>query len=186
MSYNSDFDEAFNDLNKIMRKLMGKDYLEKAINEGEIKGKWDLQEIDEPNVKGFSIRGQFYPEHPLDPHPNPFEPTPLRRPPTPERPFFPSGDLQRRAYEPLVDVFEGESDVRIYIELPSEGKEGIQLSVVEGGVEIKAKDFYKIVKVPSNVDVERASSKHKNRVLEVTIPKKRETQQSSPQRIRIE
>ncbi|MDQ1279242.1 MAG: hypothetical protein QG670_502 [Thermoproteota archaeon] len=186
MSYTSDFDEVFNDLSKIIRKLMSKSALEKAIDDGNIKGKWNMQTIDEPDVKGFSIRGQFYPEQPLDPHPNPFEPAPLRRPPTPERPFFPTEDLERTAYEPLVDVFDGESDVRLYIELPNGGKEGIQLSVVEGGVEIKAKDFYKIVKVPFDVDIERASSRHKNRVLEVTIPKKREIQQSSPQKIRIE
>lgn len=185
MSYFSDFDETFRDLSKIMRKLRDMSDLEKEISDGEIKGKWNIRPIGEPEVKGYVIRWQFGPERPFEP-PNPFEPSPLRRPPAPERPLGISGYALQETYEPLVDIFDGESEVKIYVELPSEGKDDIKLNLVEGKVEIKTKNFYKIIEVPKNVDIEKASSKHKNRVLEVTIPKKKETFEASPQRIRIE
>jgi len=39
-------------------------------------------------------------------------------------------------------------------------------------VEVKAKKFYKVIHVPGNIDVEKASSKYNNGVLTVIIPKK--------------
>jgi len=186
MSSYFDFDEPFSDLSKLMRKLREISDIEKAVRDGEIKGKWYVKEINEPGVKGYAILGQFGPEEPLEP-PNPFElPNPLKRPLTPERPYSISEEALQETYEPLIDVFEGENEVKIYVELPRIEKEDIQLNIVEGGVEIKAKNFYKIIEVPTNVDLEKASSKHKNRVLEVTIPKKKKNSESENQRIRIE
>ncbi|MCK4313474.1 Hsp20/alpha crystallin family protein, partial [Candidatus Bathyarchaeota archaeon] len=60
-----------------------------------------------------------------------------------------------------------------YLELPGEEKDDIQLNVTEGKVEVKAKKFYKTIDIPTrNINIENISSKYKNGVLEITIPKK--------------
>ena len=91
----------------------------------------------------------------------------------PKRPFEVSEKALKEIREPLTDVFDEDKAVKIYVELPGEEKDDVQLNVTEGKVAVKAKKFYKMIEVPtSNVDVEKVSSKYKNGVLEVTIPKK--------------
>lgn len=186
MSSNFDFDEIFRDISKMMRKLLDLDDLERVITEGEFKGDWEVEQIDGPDVKGCVARGRFGSDQPLEPL-DPFEP-PIRRrrPPTPER-FEVSEDALKEVDEPLVDIFEGENGVKVYIELPGEAKdEEVQLNVTDGGVEVKTGGFYKRIRVPADIDIERASSKRKNRVLEVTIPKRGKPLKSETHRITIE
>jgi HSP20 family molecular chaperone IbpA len=144
--------------------------IEKMVKSGKLKGKWGIKQIDEPGRKGYVIQGRFWSNQPIEP----FEPfKPWRRRPMPKRPFEVPEKALKEIREPLTDVFEEDKTVKIYVELPGEEEGDIQLKVVEGKVEVKAKKFYKIVEVPtSNVDIEKASSKYKNGVLEVTIPKK--------------
>jgi len=169
-----DFDENFGDLGfsgGFMKNMLREfNEIEKMIKSGKLKGKWDIKQIDEPERKGYVIQGRFWSNQPVEP----FEPfKPWRRRPMPKRPFEVPEKALKEIREPLTDVFEEDKTVKIYVELPGEEEDDIQLNVTEGKVEVKAEKFYKMVEVPtSNVDVEKVSSKYKNGVLEVTIPKK--------------
>lgn len=77
--------------------------------------------------------------------------------------------------------------IRVYVEMPGEDKEDIQLNVVQGKVEIKGKNFYKTVDLPEgHIDVERASSRYKNGVLQVSIPKKDQAKEKDTSRIHLQ
>ena len=57
MTSSFSFDEEFGDISKLMRRLLDLNAVEKATLEGTLKGSWDMQEIDEPGVRGYVIRG---------------------------------------------------------------------------------------------------------------------------------
>ncbi|MBA7492445.1 hypothetical protein ES702_02995 [subsurface metagenome] len=169
-----DFDEFFGDFgfNGEFMKTILKEFneIDKMIKSGKLKGKWDIKQIDESGRKGYIIQGRFWSTQPIEP----FEPfKPWRRRPMPKRPFEVSEKALKEIRGPLTDVFEEDKAVKIYVELPGEEKNDVQLNVTEGKVEVKAKKFYKMIEVPtSNIDIKKVSSKYKNGVLEVTIPKK--------------
>jgi len=77
------------------------------------------------------------------------------------------------AREPLVDIFEEDTGLRVLVELPGAKKEDI---VVEPQgpqmVVVKTKDgrFYKRIALPKAVDAKKAESKYKNGVLELFLP----------------
>lgn len=172
MSSFFDFDEMFEELQKMMKKLAESDDVAKELADGQLNGQWEVKQIDEPTVKGYVIRGSFHSDQPLGRF-SPFEPPDLmRRPQEPERPFSLPKDPATGQREPLLDIFEGADEVKIYAELPGEDKNSIHLNVTNGEVEIKAKNFYRTIKVPADIDLEKASSRHRNNVLEVTLPKK--------------
>ena len=89
----------------------------------------------------------------------------------PKRPLRDSGNTLAE-WEPLIDVFEDDNAVKIYLELPGEEKDVVTLNVAEGKVEVKAKTLYQTIPIPERIDVEKASSQYRNGVLTVTIPKK--------------
>lgn len=169
-----DSDEIFGDFGfsgEFMKTILKEfNEIEKMIKSGKLKGKWDIKQIDEPGRKGYVIQGRFWSDQPIEP----FEPfKPWRRRPMPKRPFEVPEATLKEVREPLTDVFDEDKALKIYVELPGEEKDHIQLNVTEGKVEVKAKKFYKMIEVPtSKVDIEKASSKYKNGVLEVTIPRK--------------
>jgi HSP20 family molecular chaperone IbpA len=137
-----------------------------------------LEQTDDPDQKRHAIARGLEPE-PLEP----VEPFIRRRRPLPGRLV----DREEAPMnEPLVDVFDRGNEVKVYIELPHAEKNDVQLNVTEGGVEVKTKDFYRIIEVPTNIDIGRASSKQKNRVLEVTIPKRETLPERETHRITIE
>lgn len=189
MGSSFDFDEMFGGFEGEFMKRMRREMreIEEAVKSGRLEGKWDIKQIDEPGVKGYIIQGRFWSDQPsgdLDP----FEPfRPLRRRPMPERSFNVPERALREVREPLIDVLEEEKAMKVYVELPGEEKEDIQVNVMEGRVEVKAKNFYKMIDLPTrNGDVERASSNYKNGVLEVTIPKKDEASEGEKRKIKIE
>ena len=104
----------------------------------------------------------------------------------PQRSFKPSEIGSKETREPLTDVFKEEKAVKIYVELPGEEKDDIHLNVTKGRVEVKAKNFYKMIKVPRNVDVEKTSSKYNNGVLTIIIPKDEEIPETEKRKIKIE
>lgn len=169
-----DFDEIFGDFgfnSEFMESILKKfNEIEKMIKNGKLQGQWNIKQIDEPGRKGYIVQGRFESDQPIDP----FEPfRPWRRRPMPKRRFEVPETALKGSREPLTDVFDEDNAVKIYVELPGEEKNDILLNVTEGKVEVKAKKFYKMMKVPtSNADIEKATSKYKNGVLEVTIPKK--------------
>jgi HSP20 family protein len=175
MSFNDDFDDMLNGFDifdsqfiKKMRAQM--DEMLKQIKSGELKGTFETREIKEPGLNGFIIMGRFGSNKAFEP----FEPIrPLKRRPLPESPFkLPNAD-QKETREPLTDVFEQDNATKIYVELPGEEKENIKLEIVNNGIEVKAKNFYKTIELPNlRVSKQEMSTCYKNGVLEITIPKK--------------
>lgn len=180
-----DFDTLSREFMKRIRREISE--IEKAVKSGKIKGNWDVKQIDKPGVRGYVIQGRFWSGQPLGPF-DPFEPLePWRRRPMPKRPFRIPERALDEVREPLTDVFEEEKTVKIYVELPGEEKDDIQLNVTEGKVEVKTKRFYKMMDLPTrDIDIENASSKYKNGVLEVTIPKKEKSPEKEKRKMKIE
>ena len=154
-----------------MKRMRGYDVAETEVKRGQLKGGWEIKQIDAPNMKGYVIRGRFGSDPPVAPF-DPLTPNdPLERRPMPQRSFRPSAFASNETREPLTDVFEEAKAVKIYVELPGEAKEGVQLNVTQGKVEVKAQNFYKMIEVPRNLDVEKASSQYNNGVLTIILPK---------------
>ena len=77
--------------------------------------------------------------------------------------------------EPLVDIVETNSEVRVVVELPGVEKSDIKLHGTENSLTISVdtpqSKYYKDIELPTKVKVKEASSTYKNGVLEVVIPK---------------
>ena len=152
MSYNDDF---FHDADSYFRKLAERMFkeiseIDQAVRSGKLKGEWDVKPIKEPGVRGYVAKGRFQLGEPLR---------------------FPRQAIDE-VREPLADVFEDKDQVKLYIELPGVEKEDVQLNVTESRVEVKAKNFYKDIDLPTrDIEFDKASAKYKNGVLEVIIPK---------------
>ncbi len=77
--------------------------------------------------------------------------------------------------EPLVDILETASEVRVVAELPGVEKSDIKLHGTEDSVEISVdtpqNKYFKEVQLPVKVRVKEAASTYKNGVLEVVLPK---------------
>ena len=77
--------------------------------------------------------------------------------------------------EPLVDVIETETEIRVVAELPGVEKTDIKLHGTEDTLEISVDTdqykYYKEVELPTKVRVKDAKSTYKNGVLEVILPK---------------
>jgi HSP20 family molecular chaperone IbpA len=143
-----------------------------AVKNGKIKGTWEIRELDQPGAKGFFIQGRFGTDESLEP----IEPLkPSKRRPLPENPFEIPDTARNETREPLTDVFEEKDAVKIYAELPGEEKDDITFHATEKNVEIKAKNFHKIVNLPkTQIIPDNAVSQYKNGVLEITIPKSKQ------------
>ena len=180
-----EFDAFNSDLKKLIQRMMSE--IEKATKNGNLKGEWKFNEIDRDGVKGYRIQGRFESDQPWDPF-DPIKPlNPMRPRPRPQRPFEVSDSTLKETSEPLTDIFEDEKTVRIYFEVRGENKNDIQLNVTADKVEVKAKNFYRVVNLPARtIDLEKASSKYKNGVLEVTIPKKEKTTENEARKIEID
>jgi len=194
LSSSNDFDEIFggfdmfnSNFGKKIQKMM--EEIDRAVKSGNLKGNWEIDRIETPEARGYVVRGHFGSKKPLEPFEplNPFDPINPKRRPVPQRLFKIPQSALKEVREPLADVFEEERSTKIYIELPGENKDDIQLNVTAGKVEVKAKNFYKMIDLPtSNIDYELASSKYKNGVLEVIIPKKEKTSKKDTHKIEIE
>ena len=77
--------------------------------------------------------------------------------------------------EPLVDIVETETEVRVVVELPGVEKTDIKLHGTEDSLDISVdtsqNKYYKEVQLPAKVRVKEAASTYKNGVLEVVITK---------------
>mgnify|MGYP003880597419 CR=1 FL=1 len=101
-------------------------------------------------------------------------------------------DVSKRELKPLVHVYETEDEVIVTIDLPYVRKEDIKLSASEDTLKIEApirervklsrwgpyqrevefEYFRRTIKLPSNVEPERAKAKFKDGILQVFLPKK--------------
>ncbi|MDH7563578.1 MAG: Hsp20/alpha crystallin family protein [Candidatus Bathyarchaeota archaeon] len=175
MVFENDFNEFFEEIETFNTKYMKRfqqqlEEVLKKLHNGEIRGTFETEEIDKPGVKGFIFRGRFGNEEALEP----IEPLkPFRRPILPERPIAIPKKALEETREPLTDIFEEDSALKIYVELPGEEKEDIKLDIKQDKVEIRARNFYKQLELPTNnIDIDKAFSDYKNGVLKITIPKK--------------
>lgn len=171
-----DFQDIFDDVDKLYERLARRmirdiENIEEAIRSGKLEGKWDIKPIDEPGVKGYIARGR-----------SEFG----RR--TQPKTFMMPKQVREEIREPLTDVFQDKDSVKLYVELPGVEKNDIQLNVSTGRAEIKAKNFYKTINLPTqDVEAEKATAHYKNGVLEVAIPKtKKTTSDGSKTTIQIE
>jgi HSP20 family protein len=81
------------------------------------------------------------------------------------------------AREPLVDVVEGDKEIRVIAELPGVKKEDIDLTVegkrLEISVETPTRKYRKELELPGSVEVEGSRSTFNNGILEVTFQKRK-------------
>jgi len=154
------FEDVFKDLEDFQRRLLKKmfkemDDIEEAIKGGRLDGEWDIKPIEEPGVKGYVARGRFE-----------FGDKKAQKTLTLPK------EITEEAREPLADVFQDRDSVTLYVELPGVEKTDIKLKITRGRAEIKAKNFYKAIDLPtSDIEADKAKTNYKNGVLEVTIPK---------------
>ena len=171
-----DFEDIFHDVDDFYKKLTKKMFkemedIEEALRSGKLEGEWDIRPIEEPSAKGYVARGRFQ-----------FgKSQPLKLPKMPEQ-------IKDEVREPLTDVLEDKDSVKLYVELPGADKDDIQLNVTDGHAEIKAKNFFKAVDLPTkDVEIDKAVANYKNGVLEVTIPKMKKSAAKEQKRtIKIE
>jgi len=170
-----DFEDIFHDVDDFYKKLTKKMFkemesIEEALRSGKLEGEWDIKPIEEPGVKGYVARGRF--------QFGKSQPQPLKLP----------QQIKDEVREPLTDVFQDKDNVKIYMELPGVEKDDIQLNVTDGHAEIKAKNFFKAVDLPTkDVEFDKAVANYKNGVLEVTIPKMKKSAAKEQKRtIKIE
>ncbi len=104
----------------------------------------------------------------------------------------PSWDIDRKCLDPLVQIRETEDEVIVTADLPCVEKEDIEVSVEDNNLKIRAQtkeelqferwggvhrrirfnSFRKNVKLPSQVDPDKADAKFKEGVLTVRLKKK--------------
>jgi len=91
--------------------------------------------------------------------------------------------------EPSVDVIDADRKVRVIIELPGVKREQIQLSGTNDtltiSVETDERKYFKEIELPTKVELKKATSKLKNGVLDIIVPKRRQNKTKS-QNIKIE
>lgn len=151
------FDEILRDVDAFYKRLTERMFkqmqeIDRAIKSGRLQGDWDVRPINRPGVRGYVAQGRFQLGEPLT----------LPKPALDE------------TREPLTDAFEEEDRVKLYVELPGVEKDDIQFNITDAQAEIKAKNFYKTIALPTNnVDFNKAKANYKNGVLEVVIPKKK-------------
>jgi len=155
-----DFEDLFHDVDEFYKRLTKKMFkemqaVEEAIRNGKLEGEWDIKPIEEPGVKGYIAKGRFQ----------------LGDKSAPKTLKLPT-QIKDEVREPLTDVFQDNDNVKIYMELPGVEKDDIEFNVTGGHAEVKAKNFFKTVDLPTkDVEVDKAVANYKNGVLEVTIPK---------------
>jgi HSP20 family protein len=114
------------------------------------------------------------------------------KPSTKPEPFGthkPSLDIKEER-EPLIDVINTNSEIKVVAELPGVEKEDIKLHGTEKSLTISVdtpqRKYFKEIELPALVDAKTAKSIYKNGVLEVTLTKKKEEKKPKGELIKIE
>jgi HSP20 family molecular chaperone IbpA len=163
--------------------------IEEAIESGKIKGEWQVETLNEPNIKGYVIQGRFSSNEPFEPiWPfQPINPSPIPGRPSPQRRFTIPSRLLNEVREPLADVFNESNFVKIYVHLPGEKKDDIQLNITDTKAEVKTKRSFTSVDLPkAELDLENVQANFRKGVLEVVIPKKMQLPEETRRKIKVE
>lgn len=91
------------------------------------------------------------------------------------------GPTIKEEREPLIDVVDVDSEVKVVAELPGVDKKDIKLHALDDvltiSVDTPDRKYYKEVKLPSEVEPKDAKTTYKNGVLEVTLKKTKKRRQ---------
>jgi HSP20 family protein len=91
--------------------------------------------------------------------------------------------------EPMVDVLGTDKEVKVTAEMPGVDKEKIKIDAYDNTVEVStlepARKYHKVIKLPTEANIQTARSRYNNGILEITFDKKKETKPKGKQ-IRIE
>jgi HSP20 family molecular chaperone IbpA len=72
-----------------------------------------------------------------------------------------------------MDVFDSESAVEVYVDMPGVGKEDFKVRVRGGRVEVRAGNVCKVIDLPTKEAMSHSASyDYKNGLLRIFIPKK--------------
>ncbi len=89
------------------------------------------------------------------------------------------GPKVKEEREPLVDIVETDNEIQVVAELPGVEKEEIKLHGTEDSLVISVdnpqRKYYKEISLPAKVNVKEAKTQYKNGVLEIRLPKIKET-----------
>lgn len=188
MSFDDDFKDLFEDFDifKLIKKSQNQ--LEKMLEKiktGELSGTWEIRQIDEPEMKGYTFRGRFGTDGPLEPLKS-LEPLkPSRQNPLPEKGLGVPKAAFKEMREPLVDIFQEDNRVKIYVELPGVEKADIKLHFGNGFIEIRARNFRKTIDLPfAQAVADAVSTEYKNGVLQITIPKKKQLRKEDANKLK--
>jgi HSP20 family protein len=87
----------------------------------------------------------------------------------------PQGPTVEEEREPLTDVFDENSEIRIYAEMPGVNESDIKLDLKEDILDISARNgdrkYHKEVLLPSKVQSETLVSSYNNGILEIKVKK---------------
>jgi HSP20 family protein len=87
----------------------------------------------------------------------------------------PQGPAVEEEREPLTDVFDEDSEIRIYAEMPGVNESDIKLDLKEDILDISARNgdrkYHKEVLLPSKVQSETLVSSYNNGILEIKVKK---------------
>jgi HSP20 family protein len=79
--------------------------------------------------------------------------------------------------EPLIDVLQTKSEVKVIVELPGVEKEEIKLHGANNNLTISVdtpeRKYHKELELPAKVDTKKMKTSYKNGVLEITLEKKK-------------
>lgn len=171
MFFDDDFEEAIRDLDVFSSKLVKiiEDELNELLMDMETeKGdnavdrdrqEWRTKEDRNGNLFDLGESLDFV---------EPLRPMPKRK-----KPFEVPEKALEEMTEGLTDVFDNEDTMEIYVELPGIEKGDVKVRARNGSVEVKAKNFRKVIQLPTKEIVgQAAASEYKNGVLRIVIPKK--------------
>ena len=104
--------------------------------------------------------------------------------------FFSSRPLISSEREPLADVTTTDKEVKVAVEMPGVSKQNIAVKVYDNSVEVtttgtEERKYHEVIEIPSETDIETATSSYKNGILEIAFKKKEQTKPKGKQ-IKIE
>ena len=96
----------------------------------------------------------------------------------------------RQEREPLVDIIDLDTEIKVIVELPGVEKDDLRLSGTEDtltiSVDTNERKYFKEIEIPTKINSKKARSSYKNGVLEVTLPKIEEEKKQIGEQIKIE